>query len=57
MKNKPVKQEFQQASVIRFDSIKQWKSKKGNLFFQVKIGKNYIFISDSLLTYIKKEAA
>lgn len=49
--------DYQQASVIKFDSIKQWRSRKGNLFFQIRIGKNYIFVSESLFNHIKKQAA
>lgn len=59
MKNqkKNEKPEYQKASVIKFDSIKKWTSKNGNLFYQIRIGKNYIFVSESLLNHIKKQAA
>lgn len=59
MKNqkKNSKSDYQQASVIKFDSIKKWTSKKGAMFYQIRIGKNYIFVSEALLNHIKKQAA
>lgn len=40
---------------MKFDKISTWKSKKGNLFFKLQIGKNSIFISENLLSYIKNQ--
>ncbi len=40
---------------MKFDKISTWKSKKGNLFFKLQIGKNSIFVSENLLTYIKNQ--
>lgn len=59
MKNqkKNTQTEYQQASVIKFDSIKKWTSKKGSMFYQIRIGRNYIFVSEALLNHIKKQAA
>lgn len=40
---------------MKFDKISIWKSKKGNLFFKLQIGRNSIFVSENLLSYIKNQ--